>query len=76
MVDKLNDIFENILNIKYHTIFIDEGQFFSDSEFTLILEKLKINVVITGHGDFQRKPFGQILDLIPFSDNIIKQKLL
>lgn len=79
MVDKLHDIFESVPDIDYHTIFIDEGQFFSDlKHFTIFaLEKLKINVVITGlDGDFQRKPFGQILDLIPFSDNIIKQKAL
>ena len=75
VTDKLSSI--NPEN--YHTIFIDEGQFFTDlKKFTLhALEKLNINVVITGlDGDFERKPFGQILDLIPYCNNVTKQKAL
>ena len=61
------------------TIFIDEAQFFSDlKDFVLtVLEEYKINVILVGlDGDFERKPFGQILDLIPYSDNVIKKKAL
>jgi thymidine kinase len=58
----------------YNTIIIDEGQFFSD-----LKEKVtewvdnKIHVIVAGlDGDFQRNPIGQILELIPYSDVIIK----
>ena len=75
VVDKLS----LVNNLDYHTIFIDEGQFFPDlKEFVLYaLEELNINIIITGlDGDFQRNMFGDILKLIPYSDNIIKQKAL
>ena len=58
---------------------IDEAQFFSDlKEFVLdVLENKKINVVLAGlDGDFMRKPFGQVLELIPFSDTCIKKNAL
>jgi thymidine kinase len=78
MITKLNDSFEYITS-ECDTIFIDEAQFFSDlKQFVLtILEKHNINVVLVGlDGDFERKPFGQILDLIPYCDNLIKHKAL
>lgn len=59
-------------------IFIDEAQFFDDL-YSFVSEALKHNkwVVVCGlDGDFQRKPFGQILNLIPISDSICKLSAL
>jgi thymidine kinase len=60
---------------EYHTIVIDEGQFFPDLKDTITkwLESYDINIIVGGlDGDFQKKPIGQILDLIPISNSCIK----
>jgi thymidine kinase len=66
------------LNIsKYEVIAIDEGQLFPDLKDTVIewVEKQSKIVLVSGlNGDFQRKPFGQIQDLLPYCDNILKLK--
>ena len=59
-------------------IFIDEAQFFDDL-YDFVTEALKHDkwVVVCGlDGDFQRKPFGQILNLIPISDSLCKLSAL
>ena len=76
-IKSLNDINMN----KYkniNTIFIEEAQFFENlKHFVLECIKNKINCVVAGlDGDFEKKPFGEILDLIPHCDNIIKLKSL
>jgi thymidine kinase len=55
-------------------ILINEGQFFLDlEEFVRILLKNGKKIYICGlDGDFERKKFGQILDLIPLSDKVTK----
>ena len=61
------------------TIFIDEAQFFPDliKDVLFIVEKLKINVVVSGlNGDSERKKFGDILELIPYCDSITKLNAL
>jgi len=55
-------------------ILINEGQFFEDL-YDIVLEMLKHNkkIYIAGlDGDFERKKFGQILDLIPLCDKVTK----
>jgi len=55
-------------------ILINEGQFFEDL-YEVVLEMLKRDkkVYICGlDGDFERKKFGQILDLIPLCDKVTK----
>jgi thymidine kinase len=55
-------------------ILINEGQFFPDlEEFvkTLLLNDKKVYVCGLD-GDFERKKFGQILDLIPLCDKVTK----
>ena len=49
-------------------------QFFNDLyDFILEVEKTNKIVIISGlDGDFQRKPFGQILDIIPLCNSVIK----
>jgi thymidine kinase len=61
---------------KSNAIFINEAQFFPDL-YEFVLAKLKLNkhIYIYGlDGDFQHNKMGQILDLIPHCDNIIKLK--
>lgn len=74
-LENLNDIFNHLNNNDIDTIFIDEGQFFSDLKNVVItlVEEYKINVVVTGlDGDSNRNKFGQILDLVPYSTNCTK----
>jgi thymidine kinase len=55
-------------------ILINEGQFFEDL-YEIVVEMLKQNkkIYICGlDGDFERKKFGQILDLIPLCDKVTK----
>jgi thymidine kinase len=57
---------------------INEGQFFADL-YETVLDMLKCNkkVYICGlDGDFERKKFGQMLDLIPHCDHVIKMSSL
>lgn len=72
-VDNLESLDSIIIN--YDLIVIDEGQFFSDLK-QYVLKWLDINykdIIIGGlDGDFERKPIGQILELIPYSDKCVK----
>ena len=52
----------------YDTVLIDEGQFFASLKG---VESLAPNVVVAGlSGDFMRRPFGQILNLIPKASKV------
>ncbi len=52
----------------YDTVLVDEAQFFTSLEG---VEDLAPNVVVAGlSGDYLRKPFGKILELIPKADNV------
>jgi thymidine kinase len=55
-------------------ILINEGQFFSDLyDFTVSMLKNNKKIYICGlDGDFERKKFGSILDLIPLCDKVTK----
>jgi thymidine kinase len=71
-VDKIKTIMETINN--FDVILINEGQFFTDL-YESVEEMLLINkqVYIAGlDGDFQRKRFGSIIDLIPVCDKVTK----
>lgn len=56
-------------------ILINEGQFFSDL-FSVVIELVetynKTVHIFALDGDFERKRFGAILDLIPYSDTVTK----
>jgi thymidine kinase len=55
-------------------VLINEGQFFSDL-YEVVIDMLKYNkqVYVCGlDGDFERKKFGSILDLIPLCDKVTK----
>ncbi len=59
-------------------ILINEGQFFTDLlESVQEMLKQKKTIYICGlDGDFERKKFGQILDLIPLCDKVTKNSSL
>lgn len=52
----------------YDTVLIDEAQFFGS---LYGVETLAPNVVVAGlSGDYRKKPFGKILELIPKADKV------
>ena len=56
-------------------VFINEGQFFPDLKSTIwkMVKEYKSHVYVAGlDGDFQREKFGQMLELIPFCDQVYK----
>ena len=55
-------------------ILINEGQFFPDlEEFVRLMLARRKKIYVCGlDGDFERKKFGQILDLIPLCDKVTK----
>lgn len=68
--DKLTDEFKSI-----QVILINEGQFFEDiKDWTLCaVEKYNKHVYICGlDGDYKREKFGDVLDLIPYCDDLVK----
>lgn len=59
----------------FNYIFINEGQFFPDLKESVItfIERYNKNVVICGLDcDYKQEKFGQIWDLIPHANNVIK----
>ena len=82
MVKKLDSVWDNNTHENYTElrqathIFINEAQFFDDLYDTAIdMLKNGKNVYLYGlDGDYKAQKFGQILDLIPHSDNIEKLK--
>ena len=78
VLDNLKDIETDEIN-KHDTIVIDEGQFFTDLKENVInwVDTQNKDVIIGGlDGDFERKPMGQILDLIPHADKYTKLRAL
>lgn len=59
-----------------HLLAIDEGQFFPDlldTVTSLLARHPHMHVVVSGlNGDFQRKPMGRILELIPHAEEVIQ----
>lgn len=74
---------ENIRNLEEyklaHIVFIEEAQFFADLYETVMncVHIDKKTVIISGlDGDFQMKPFEQIVKLIPCAENVTKLNAL
>lgn len=78
--DKLFDFFKKDSYLsRYKVIFINEGQFFEDlyKFVDYIVNKKNKKVYVCGlDGDFQRKKFGSLLDIIPLADDVIKIKAI
>jgi thymidine kinase len=76
-LSKIWDFEQNIFNEeleKADVILINEGQFF-DNLYTVVynmLSQQKIIYICGLDGDFERKKFGCILDLIPICDKVTK----
>jgi thymidine kinase len=73
----LREIYNNddFVNVKY--IFINEAQFFEDliKMVTIFVYKYGMIVFVSGlDGDFKQKKIGNILDLIPHCDTVVKLK--
>lgn len=64
---------ENVAS-QYEIIGIDEGQFFPDvvSFCDKMANRGKVVIVAALDGTFQRKGFGDILNLVPLAENVIK----
>lgn len=77
-MDQLNELFSNCNTnfIKDYKVFIiNEGQFFSDlvKVVIMLIEKYKKTVYVCGlDSDFERKPFDNISQLIPYCDKYEK----
>ena len=74
----LSDIPEDLVK-NSDIIMINEGQFFTDlvAFCTKWCDEFSKNIIVCGlDGDFQRKPIGQINELIPLCDNVEKLKAL
>jgi len=75
----LNSILFNKKFLEASVIIIEEAQFYDDLV-PFVLECVDVfekTVFVAGlDGDVHRKPFGKILELIPYCDSIIKTKAL
>lgn len=78
-VEHLADIPEELIG-EHRVLIIDEGQFFGD-----LYEKVSawadkyddLHIVISGlDGDAQRKRFGQMLDLVPHTEEVVRLSAL
>ena len=71
----LKDFMEIETSFQHKYILINEGQFFTDLH-KIVKELLSINniiVIVSGlDGDYKMEKFGQILDLVPMANKIIK----
>jgi len=85
MTMNLSDLWTNSANADYEqirnadVILINEGQFFKELKQIVVdmVENHNKTVYVCGlDGDFQRNKFGEILDLIPHCDNVVKLKSL
>ena len=74
-IELLSEIFNNPNISKITDIFINEAQFFPDLKECVIklIEQYNKHVVICGlDSDYKREKFGQMWDLIPHADYIVK----
>jgi thymidine kinase len=72
-------ISDNAEYARSRLVVVEEAQFFPDlRDFVLFsVEVMKKQVVCVGlDGDAQRKPFGQLLELVPYADSVEKYKAL
>lgn len=73
-VEKLCSIIDTEAYLNSQVIGIDEAQFFGDLlDFVKIAERNNKIIIVAGlDGDFKREPIGQILNVIPLCDEVIK----
>lgn len=72
-VASLHEVEHRVVSGEYHVIAIDEGQFFPDlfECVTRWVDHLDIHVVVVGlDGTFDRRPFGDMLRLLPHAEEV------
>lgn len=75
-VQELYGIFEREDYLKAKLVIIEEAQFFKNlKEFVLTsVEHHGKDVICVGlDGDAERRPFGELLELIPYCDSVVKR---
>jgi thymidine kinase len=78
-VTNLKEVSNSKEYLEAKVLIIEEAQFYPDLvEFVLeAVETYEKHVIVAGlDGDASRKPFGSLLELIPYCDSIIKLKAL
>jgi thymidine kinase len=76
-LNKLQEALQLIVN--YDIFLINEGQFFEDlyDIVNLLVNMHKKRVYICGlDGDYKRRKFGSILDIVPLCDEVVKLKAI
>jgi thymidine kinase len=76
MLREFDELLPSVLN-NYDVILINEGQFFNKLRDNVLnwCDRMKKIVVVSGlDGNFKRGKFGEMVDLIPDCDEIIKLK--
>lgn len=73
-IDSIPRLQDKVKIMGSEVILINEGQFFPDlEEFVKLMLAEGKKIYVSGlDGDFERKKFGQILDLIPLCDKVTK----
>lgn len=78
-INNLEDLFsyemDNNLLVSAQYIFINEAQFFKNLKSWVLnqVENFNKNIILCGlDSDFKREKFGEILDLLPHADMVIK----
>lgn len=72
-VELLKSVDHLVRSGEYNVVAIDEGQFFTDlyEYVTAWADELSVHIVISGlDGDSDRKPFGDMLKLIPHAEEV------
>lgn len=76
----LNQLQESLhLIVNYDIFLINEGQFFEDlyDIVNLLVNMHKKRVYVCGlDGDYKRRKFGSILDIVPLCDEVVKLKAI
>jgi thymidine kinase len=72
-ISRLSELNEKVAIGNYDVIIIDEGQFFQDlfDEVTRMADTLPLHIIVCGlDGDSERRPFGDMLRLIPHAEKV------
>ena len=72
-VERLQELESRVRSGEYHVLAIDEAQFFPDlyEKISKWADELPLHIVLSGlDGTFDRKPFGDLLKLIPHAEEV------
>jgi len=75
MTETIMNLIDNKYLLDFNVILINEGQFFEDlfESVIVLLQDYKKTIYISGlDGDYKKCKIGNILDLIPHADNVVK----